>query len=423
MFTVKESFTQVVIPLIIFLLVAMFVVDLLLAGSDHEERVPQIITEAVYGEAKKPKPEELSLVWKPYYGGGAGIDQAITVNDSSLRISTGSREGWYGARSVLPETAKGPNSISFAYRFENWEDTSRVMLLISSGDDFTNYFGINLQNYFAEPPGGEWRQVVIDRSAFEVIEGAPRWDTITDIAVRVVPKPGIATRVWIDDIQFHTVQRNQPIITFTFDDGHDSVMDAKSIMSQYGMRGTAYVIPEFLGTEGYMKQLEIDELATSGWDISGHGKKNLLKLSSVEADADLAQTYLYLVEHDYQGRQHYAYPNGGYSQSTQSLALEYFESARTIDGFAQPPELLYRQNVNAVTISVGTPVEAIVAEIERAKQEGTWLILVWHDFSDQPEIDYEYHLDDFEWLVEYVAKEELEVLPYSEAYARVQENT
>jgi peptidoglycan/xylan/chitin deacetylase (PgdA/CDA1 family) len=358
--------------------------------------------------------------WWPYYGGGAGVDRVITQDGWSLRVSTAGDGGWYGARAAFPATDLSDDSIRFSFRAHNWDEVERVMVLFASDSEFTDYYGINLKNYFARPVSGEWIEVILDPSEFEAIEGAPTWSSVNEVAVRVVPVPGVSTRVWFDE--FGTVSEHERVamVSHTFDDGFASVMDAAAIMDLYGQRGTAFIIPEFLETEGYLTQAEVDELANQGWDISGHGKDNLTELVPPDVDTHLAAMYAYLESNGYDGREHFAYPNGAYTESVQSQVLEYFTSARSIDGFHQPPELILPQNVNAITVSSSTPVTDVIAEIDRARETGTWLILVWHDFTPEPERDVEYHISDFEFVVEHLAaQEDIEVLPYSEAFSRL----
>ncbi len=365
------------------------------------------------------KPHEINTSqWFPYYGGGEGVDTVIAHTDTSLRVSTGGDGGWYGARTDVSNVSFTDSSIAFSFRVHDWNEVDRLLVLFSSDQSFASYYGLNLKNYFSNPTSGEWHSVILDKSEFSVIEGEPSWNQITDVALRVVPVPGVSTRVWFDD--FMVVPKNNlpAVVTFTFDDGFASVMEAKNVMDIYGYQGTAYIIPEFLDTEKYLTQAQVDELASDGWDISGHGKDNLVDLNPPDVDTQLAAMSEYLKAGEYKGANHFAYPNGGYNDSVQSQVLEYFESARTIDGFSQPSGYIYPKNVNAVTISSVTPVIEIIDEINQAVGSGGWLILVWHDFTNDPQADVEYHIRDFEWVLDYLSQNNVEVLPYSVAYDR-----
>jgi len=358
--------------------------------------------------------------WQPYYGGGQGIEQIIVVEDTSLRISTGGDGGWYGARAAITSDSSLANhSISLAVYADDWDSIDRLLVMFSTNDNYTDYFGINLKNYFSTPADGEWNEVVLEQSAFEKVEGAPLWSNISDVAVRVVPKPGVSTRVWFDEFQIIPDSATAPVISFTFDDGFKSVVEAADIMNEYNYEGSVFIIPRLLDTEDYMTKSDIDFLHNRGWDISGHSNIKLTDRAPSDLDTELASIFEYLDERDYVGKEHFAYPNGAYNQSVKSQVLEYFTSARTIDGFVQPAEYAYRQNINAYTISSTTPITEIVKVVNQAVKDNSWLILVWHEFNNNPVEDYEYNLDDFRWLTGYINESKIEVQPYSVVYDRL----
>lgn len=417
----KGLVTYVVIPIILMGLLVVLTMQLLV---ERQTMIPVERPErnlAVGVGTPIPFPIES---WDTYYGGGAGIDKVITRDAWSVRVSTGGDGGWYGARTSFSEVNLSESSVTFSVRAHDWDQVSRAMVLFSTGPEFSDYFGLNLTNYFAQPSQGEWIDVVLDTSEFEVVEGNPDWSEVSDVAIRIVPEPGISTRIWFEGFSYIPERKRSAVITHTFDDGFKSVMDAANIMDIYGQRGTAFIIPEFIETDGYLSQVDVNELANQGWDISGHGKDNLTELLPPDVDTHLAAMHEYLQQFGHDGSAHFAYPNGGYNSSVQSQVLEYFQSARTIDGFQQPPEYIYPTNVNAITISSSTPVTEVVAQIDRATSEGTWLVLVWHDFNVSPESDVEYHIDDFEYIVNYIQQnEEVEVLPYAEAYERFSQST
>lgn len=356
--------------------------------------------------------------WQDLYGGGFGYDRVIALQDPSLRVSTGADGGWYGAVAHMPPYDMSEGSISVAFRAADWSEIDRAMLIFSADEAMQHYYGLNLTNYFANPANGEWIEVVLPLQAFSVIEGQPDWNTITTVAMRVIPVAGVATRVWFDELVFVPGTAEEGVVSLTFDDGFATTMQAQEVMHQYGYRGTAFIIPDWLGRDGHLEQNDVDILAAAGWDISGHGPMNLVDMIPADVDTHLAYVYEFLAANDYQGRHHYAYPNGGYTDSVRSQVLEYFVSGRTIDGFLQPPEQIYPATVNAVTVSSEMSVEEVIAYIYAAKKERQWLNLVWHDFTLQPERDIEYRLADFAMIMAYLAEQEIVVLPYSEAYDR-----
>ncbi len=357
--------------------------------------------------------------WTPYYGGGAGVDTVVAREDWSLRISTGVDGGWYGAKAVIVDSDFSNSSIAFSVQAYDWGEVEEVLVMFSSDDDLNNYYGIDLKEHFVNPVSGEWMDIVLDKTEFKVIEGRPKWSNVTNMAVKVIPVEGIPTRVWFDEFSQVPAIRSKAIITLAFDDGFASVMEVEKLMNNYEMRGTVYVVPEYLDNDNHLSQVQIDQLAKKGWDISGHGKGDLTELTAPEVDAQLALMRSYLAAGGYQGSEHFAYPEDGYNDSVKSQVLEYFESSRTINGLQQTPEYIYPVAVNAVAVSASTPASEVIALINRAIENDTWLILVWHDLNTEPINDTGYNIEDFAWVVNYIAKSGVEVLPYSLAYERL----
>lgn len=362
-----------------------------------------------------------TLLWEAYYGGGFGKDQVIETSGEAVRISTKTDGGWYGAKADFKTKDLRQSTIAFKLRMDDWSAVSQILLVLSSDDGLENYYGLNLANYFANPAPNEWLAVNVETDEFETIAGTPDWANISTVAVRVVAKDGRFLRVWLDDVGFLPKAESKALVSLTFDDGFLSTFDVVPAMQTYQMTGTAFVGLEFIGHKGYLTDREVVELANLGWEIGGHSNKNLTELPAAEVDSTLAEVRAYLDSHNFAGREHFAYPNGSYNESVSSQVLEYFATGRTIDGFSQPTNLLYPDHINAVTISSATPISQVIKLVDQAKENGSWLVLVWHNFTDVPEKDTDYLLDDFNFLVEYLHKNNITVKPYGEAYQMIKD--
>jgi hypothetical protein len=130
--------------------------------------------------------------------------------------------------------------------------------------------------------------------------------------------------------------------------------------------------------------------------------------------------YDYLYQNNYKGREHFAYPNGGYDASNLSQVMEYFTTGRSIDGFAQPQGFIVPSSINAVTISSHTSLQKIEQRIDKAIADGSWLVLVWHDIvENEPEKDVEYSKEKFQTVIDMLKNKGVEVLPFSDAYTKI----
>jgi len=383
------------------------------AGKENVANVNKAIGKTGVEEWVK---NTLKLDWTTLYGGGFGYDSVIkTKKTPAVRISTKADGGWFGAEAVLSSVNLENKTLAFSFRLQDWKELQRLALIVSSDDNYENSAILNLSNFFAHPASGEWISVNIEFSYFEALEGEIDWGKVKKIAIRVVPKEGVATKVWFDNFAFLEKGKQEAVISLTFDDGFSSNVKAAKLMNDYGYIGTAFVIPEFIGTENYLTEDNLEELRGFQWEIGGHGKTDLTTLSPEETDTDLASTFSFLENRKFKGRENFAYPNGGYNEATKSQVLEYFSSARTIDGFSEPSTRIEMAKVNAFTISSSTPISEVLEVVDQAKTDGSWLILVWHDFTENPQLDIEYRMEDFEILLNYLKRSEVEVLPYGEA--------
>lgn len=417
---IKDFFNANIQLILMLMLISLFTLALLEYRNQASVGVRQ------EGESKEgvllSSMEKISVPsWRDYYGGSMGVDKVILFEGPSVRISTGVDGGWYGALGEVEMIDLTDSSIRFAVRFEDVKslDTFLILMGAGEGDGFDDYFSFNVKGYFANPTGNTWHEIVVDKSDFDIAEGNPDWSKINKVGIRVSAAESEYQRIWFGGLSRVDNVAPEPIISFTFDDGFASTVDAAMIMNKYDYKGTLYVIPEYLGNQNYLLQEDVDYLHSLGWDISGHGASNLRLLSGAEIDGELAISRNYLNSKRYKGREHYAYPNGGYDESIRSLVAEYYETARTIDGLSQPQGYIIPTKVNAKTISVSYPVSDIKGWIDDAIDEDSWLILVWHDIVDVPKNDTQYDIGLFEEVVDYVNSKNVTVLPYSEAYDKL----
>src|SRR5205807_263840 len=65
--------------------------------------------------------------------------------------------------------------------------------------------------------------------------------------------------------------RAETVVTLTFDDGIATQTTARSLLNQYGMHGTFFIISGLVGSSSYyMTWPQVDALATDGNEIGGH---------------------------------------------------------------------------------------------------------------------------------------------------------
>jgi len=82
------------------------------------------------------------------------------------------------------------------------------------------------------------------------------------------------------------------ILTITFDDGYDEQIEAARLMARHGFRGTAYVMPDQIGTFGYLRLEDLRTLRDElGWDVRDLKLKSLTTHLGVDSRDDLEQMW------------------------------------------------------------------------------------------------------------------------------------
>lgn len=150
--------------------------------------------------------------------------------------------------------------------------------------DASNYYYIDMAQFFQDLVDNEWYDIQLTRGRFTA-SGSPNWANITKIIVRANSPSSASSTVWFDFLQF-IPQAAKPVISISFDDGWATGYSAgASYMATKGMVGSTFIIATLLGTTNYMTQAAVDDLAKKGWDISGHGEFNLTTLTASQAEA------------------------------------------------------------------------------------------------------------------------------------------
>lgn len=154
--------------------------------------------------------------------------------------------------------------------------------------------------------------------------------------------------IFVSDIPAHLVSsaHPSPAIALTFDDGYeDFYVNVLPLLKKYQAKATLYVVPGFIGKQGYLTQGELKDIVASGFvSIGAHTlhHKNLTRLSSTAAQKEIAGSRDEL-ERDFGVTvTSFAYPFGAHTPRIEAIVEEAgFSTAVTTErGWAQTPESL-----------------------------------------------------------------------------------
>jgi peptidoglycan/xylan/chitin deacetylase (PgdA/CDA1 family) len=212
----------------------------------------------------------------------------------------------------------------------------------------------------------------------------------------------------------------QGVLSFTFDDGYDEhALVAAPALKKRGFRGTAYVMPEQVGTPGYMTLAQLQALRdVHGWDVAAHHNDPFASFPRDALERVILGTQRFLLANGFRrGAGHLAYPLGKQDPKTVlPLVREHFLTARVASGGAETVPPADWHQLRAFNVLKTTTPDEIQAAVRRAKQHREWLILMFHWLVDVPQRDTDYAVRDFEAVLDRVQAEKIDVRTVSEVW-------
>ena len=214
----------------------------------------------------------------------------------------------------------------------------------------------------------------------------------------------------------------EPKVVITFDDGYESAYTiAYPIMEQYGIKGTVYVTPAWIGAPGYLTLQELTILHNAGWTIANHSWNHLLlpELPREAVTNEIQTTIDWLNSNGFaDGAYHLAYPYGGYNNSVLEVCSELgIKTARTVNwgiisndniDNLQLPIILIR---NDVTRNFWQP------ELDKSiAQKGTAIFLFHNIVTGNPIILEDITVAAFNEIIEYINQTGVKTETISEWY-------
>ncbi|MBM9461738.1 polysaccharide deacetylase family protein, partial [Nocardioides sp. zg-536] len=268
-------------------------------------------------------------------------------------------------------------------RVEGWDDLGNSQVRLHSTD--TDYFAFNLGAAIARPARaeGEWTEVVLPRSAFTERSGDPRWAAVTGLGFTAWSPSGTTVELLFCNAVLVPDTPAPGVVSLTFDDGWASQYRAAQLMDEHGWVGTAFVIRQRIGTDGYLSDEEVTDLHERGWDIGGHGDTPLRTLDDDALVEAVSADAAWLRERNLRGRQHYAYPNGSVDDRVAAVLRRYFVTGRTINEVNQSLSWVQEHRLSAISVYAEQADAEVRALVDAAARDGDWTNLVFHKIGDE----------------------------------------
>ncbi|MGH0033537.1 MAG: polysaccharide deacetylase family protein [Myxococcota bacterium] len=360
----------------------------------------------------------------PMWPGGT-VEQGRDDGLPWLRVVTDGQAGGTFAANVRPYKPNFDFTNKLVKIWVKIDDLSKLggMEFRLSSDRFsTSYYAFSFPLYddedFNVVRDGVWTTLTFSFGSARV-EGKPNRAAINSIGWYVSDRGEEAplTAYWgglaaVD-------QAPEGVVSFTFDDGYDDHFLAAQMMEPYGFAGTAYIIPEAVGQVEYMSLHQVVDLQERyGWDVAAHHTRPFTDMRPDELESSILGVQRYLVENQFQkGVRHLAYPLGRQNtELVRPLVRKHFASARVAGSGPETlppadPHLLRTYNVTHETDP-----EDVGRAARIARENGEWLILMFHWIVEEPSFSTQYSIADFEKLLKEVKASGVRVMPLVEVF-------
>jgi hypothetical protein len=320
----------------------------------------------------------------------------FVVGTQSLKLVTLGDEAYnqVGKKSVGPYDFTG-RDLRITFKVEGLAHVRLFEVFLSSDNQATNnvHYSISIpvQPYIAD---GEWASVTIS------------WgDLINNFA------SGTIDRAKVNNIEFRLEDDNTAPVTFhinevaavqrptnglvsiVFDDGWDSTYTrARPYLDKYGLRGTAAIIRDVVGTANYVSLAQLRTLQDlSGWDIVAHAdtvanhNAGYGSLGNAVVEAEMKGIKRWLLDNGFKRRDLFVWPLGSYTASQMVMARRLFSAVRGTTGGAggaSGPQETFPPGDNGRlrtwTIGNTTSAEEVATALAQCVTERSWLILSFH---------------------------------------------
>jgi peptidoglycan/xylan/chitin deacetylase (PgdA/CDA1 family) len=120
-------------------------------------------------------------------------------------------------------------------------------------------------------------------------------------------------------------ENNSRELALSFDDGHSSDFEiVLPLLKEYGVHGTFFVTPNYVGKKGYMSWEQIKALGDAGMEIGSHSLNHpyMTTLSTEQLLAELKDSKIQIEQHTGKEVISFAYPFGDCSARTHKVAKE-----------------------------------------------------------------------------------------------------
>lgn len=311
-------------------------------------------------------------------------------------------------------------------RVQHLERLRGLELRLSSDDFEKSFFAFEIPLFsdrdFGPLQPDKWTPITLSFGGARVV-GSPDRGAIDAAGWFLRDDGSGAVEFAWSDLSTHP-EADDGLLSLTFDDGlaaHYTI--AAREMQRFGFQGTAYVMPDQIGGQGFMTLEQLTALRDRfGWEVAAHYDVPLTELGQDALEPTLLGVQRFLQVHGFErGSQQLAFPLGRQDPwRVMPVVREHFRTARLASAGPEtiPPADPHRLRV--VNVLDSTTPEAIGAAARRARAHGEWVILMFHHLVPRPAGSLEYGIQDFVRSLEFIRGSGIPVRSVGDAWAEME---
>ncbi len=180
---------------------------------------------------------------------------------------------------------------------------------------------------------------------------------------------------------------NRPLVSLTFDDAWASVYtNGLPILQKYGFSSTQYLLSGNTANPAYMTAAMMQSLKDAGQEIASHtvDHSDLVTLTTAQQQQELSQSQASLLQYTGVTPVNFASPYGSVDQNTITQIKKYYQSQRGVVSGFNSKNYFNAYDIKVQDITSSTTLTQIQAWVTQAQATNTWLVLVYHQVSDDP---------------------------------------
>lgn len=320
-----------------------------------------------------------------------------SIKTTITTYTDGDAKWYYDPQPVTP----GTQLLFSDYYISNV--ASQVIVMLEMSDGSTMYVGLKNAS-----PVQYWTQYT---DSFLVPTGA-----VKATVLHLINSVGYLVTDDYSMTNYNPIGFARGLVSLTFDDGWEDNYDtALPKMQAYGFKSTQFYATTFI--EGTGHEYKIKAFFDAGHEIGSHSvtHPDLRYVSSSQLTTELASSKQYLEGIVGTGNvKNFATPYGGYNDQVLAEIKKYYGSHRPVDQGFNAKDNFDRYAVKVQNVLKTTTTAEIQGWLQKAQQDKTWLILVYHRVASDPG-DYDTYTTNFDQHLVAIKNSGLPVVTYQQA--------